>query len=129
MDGISTSAIVGVLIAALKKIADPVVKDSYDAIKKLIKKKFGHEDKINNSMEEFEKDPEKVQHSLENILEKMNVQKDSEIIKAVDLLRLVINQSSTSNTFHSGTGDILKDHSRKINVGGDYIEGDKLNNK
>jgi hypothetical protein len=75
-------------IAAVKDTAGTAVKDAYQGLKTLIKKKFEGEPKAQMVLEEHEKDPKTYEAPLKKKLAEAGVDKDEEIIKmAQELLK------------------------------------------
>lgn len=70
--------------AAAKDAAGVAVKDSYDALKALIKKKFAEQGKGDPStiIDKFEKKSEVTKPLLEDELKEAGLEKDEEILKA-----------------------------------------------
>ncbi|MEH2219292.1 MAG: hypothetical protein V7K72_19645 [Nostoc sp.] len=75
-------------IAATKDTAGTAVKDAYQGLKNLIKKKFESEPKAQMVLEEHEADPETYEAPLKKKLAEAGAEKDTEIIKlAQELLK------------------------------------------
>ncbi|WP_373529537.1 hypothetical protein [Nostoc sp.] len=73
-------------IAAAKDTAGTAVKDAYQGLKTLIKKKFESEPKAQMVLEEHETDPETYEAPLKKKLAEAGVDQDAEIIKAAQEL-------------------------------------------
>ncbi|MEH1795632.1 hypothetical protein [Nostoc sp.] len=73
-------------IAATKDTAGTAVKDAYQGLKTLIKKKFESEPKAQMVLEEHETDPETYEAPLKKKLPEAGVDRDAEIIKAAQEL-------------------------------------------
>lgn len=73
-------------IAATKDTAGTAVKDAYQGLKALIKKKFESEPKAQMVLEEHETDPETYEAPLKKKLAEAGVDQDAEIIKAAQEL-------------------------------------------
>lgn len=73
-------------IAATKDTAGTAVKDAYQGLKTLIKKKFESEPKAQMVLEEHETDPETYEAPLKKKLVEAGVDQDAEIIKAAQEL-------------------------------------------
>ncbi|OYE04065.1 hypothetical protein [Nostoc sp. 'Peltigera membranacea cyanobiont' 232] len=73
-------------IAATKDTAGTAVKDAYQGLKTLIKKKFESEPKAQMVLEEHETDPETYEAALKKKLAEAGVDRDAEIIKAAQEL-------------------------------------------
>jgi hypothetical protein len=71
-------------IAATKDVAGTAVKDAYEGLKALIKKKFAEQGKSDPStiIEKFEKKPEVTKPLLEDELKEAGLEKDEEVLKA-----------------------------------------------
>ncbi|MCC5607198.1 hypothetical protein LC612_10455 [Nostoc sp. CHAB 5834] len=73
-------------IAAAKDTAGTAVKDAYQGLKTLIKKKFESEPKAQMVLEEHETDPETYNAPLKKKLAEAGADKDQEIIKLAENL-------------------------------------------
>ncbi|MBD2576109.1 hypothetical protein [Oscillatoria sp. FACHB-1406] len=73
-------------IAATKDTAETAVKDAYQALKTLIKKKFEGEPKAEMVLEEHETDPETYNAPLKKKLAEAGVDKDAAILQAAQEL-------------------------------------------
>ncbi|MEH2441117.1 hypothetical protein [Nostoc sp.] len=73
-------------IAATKDTAGTAVKDAYQGLKALIKKKFESEPKAQMVLEEHETDPKTYEAPLKKKLAEAGVDRDAEIIKAAQEL-------------------------------------------
>jgi hypothetical protein len=85
MDPIITTAIV----AALANLSKDVIKDSYDALKGALKKKFGNKEDLIDAIDKLEKTPERNdrQVTVQTEIELARVNEDPEILRlAQDLL-------------------------------------------
>jgi hypothetical protein len=107
------------LLAALGKLAEPAVKDGYEALKNLIVKKLGARHAVVDAVESVEKKPESSgrRQTLTEELGSSGVAADSEVLDAARrLLESVaklpggenhVRQTVTGNrNIFSGTGDI-----------------------
>ena len=88
MDPISLviAALAAGAIAATKETAGTAVKDAYQGLKGLIKKKFAGETKAEMVLEEHTKDPETYEAPLKKKLAEVGIDRDEEIIKAAQEL-------------------------------------------
>ena len=106
-------------IAATKDVAGTAIKDAYEGLKTLIKKKFGETSDLVDAVDKLEKSPDREDRkaTVKTELEIVKVNDDHDIIKlAQDLLdklkeqpggQEIINQTQTNTV--SG-----------VNVGGDF---------
>lgn len=89
-------------IAATKDTAGVAVKDAYQGLKALIKKKFESEPKAQMVLEEHETDPETYEAPLKKKLAEAGVDKDEEIIKlAQELLKKEKPEESAAGKFNT----------------------------
>ncbi|NJL53162.1 MAG: hypothetical protein HC930_14965 [Hydrococcus sp. SU_1_0] len=90
MDIITTA-----IIAALAALSKDAINDSYNALKSALKKKFGSESEVVNSVEGLEKKPDSKgrQATLQEEIENAKVNDDAEIVQlAQDLLNKLKNE-------------------------------------
>ncbi|OBQ15482.1 hypothetical protein [Anabaena sp. AL93] len=88
-------------IAAAKDIAGTAVKDAYQGLKTLIKKKFESEPKAQMVLEEHETDPEIYDAALKKKLAEAGAGQDEEIIKlAQELLKQVKPEESAGGKYN-----------------------------
>ena len=73
-------------IAATKETAETAVKDAYQGLKDLIKKRFAGETKAEMVLEEHTTDPETYEAPLKKKLAEAGIDRDEEIIKAAQEL-------------------------------------------
>lgn len=89
-------------IAAAKDTAGTAVKDAYQGLKTLIKKKFESEPKAQMVLEEHEKDPETYEAPLKKKLAEAGVDQDAEIIKlAQELLKQEKPEESAAGKYNT----------------------------
>lgn len=89
-------------IAATKDTAGTAVKDAYQGLKTLIKKKFAGEPKAEMVLEEHETDPETYEAPLKKKLAEAGVDKDEQIIKlAQELLKQVKPEESAGGKYNT----------------------------
>lgn len=83
MDPITTA-----IVAGLAKLAEPAVKDSYEALKNLIKRKFGSQSKVTAAVEELEAKPDSGNRvgMLQERVEETKAAQDEELIRAAQAL-------------------------------------------
>ncbi|NJL91287.1 MAG: hypothetical protein HC916_17010 [Coleofasciculaceae cyanobacterium SM2_1_6] len=88
MDPISVviAALAAGAIAATKETAGTAVKDAYQGLKGLIKKKFAGETKAEMVLEEHATDPETYEAPLKKKLAEAGIDRDEEIIQAAQEL-------------------------------------------
>jgi hypothetical protein len=114
MDPITTA-----IIASLAKLSEPVIKDSYNALKNLIVSKFGKGHDLAKAVEDVEKKPDSVgrKETLREEIAASEIDKDEEILKVANALieklkaqpggQQVIQQTVSGNqNVFSGTGDV-----------------------
>ncbi|MCC5613802.1 hypothetical protein LC605_01640 [Nostoc sp. CHAB 5836] len=89
-------------IAAAKDTAGTAVKDAYQGLKTLIKKKFESEPKAQMVLEEHETDPETYEAPLKKKLAEAGVDQDAEIIKlAQELLKQEKPEESATGKYNT----------------------------
>jgi hypothetical protein len=105
------------IVAALGKLAEPAVKDAYEGLKGVLKRKFAAK-KVIPAIEELETTPhsEGRRQVLAEELNACRAEDDSEVVAAVQLLQQKlgfqatfqnVNQTVTGNdNIFSGTGDV-----------------------
>ena len=114
MDPITTA-----ILAALTKLAEPAIKDAYEALTALIKKKFGAHHEVSQAVESLEKKPDSVgrRETLKEEIVSSGAAADAEILaSACSLLeklkeqpggQQIVQQTVTGNqNIFSGTGNI-----------------------
>jgi hypothetical protein len=91
MDPITT-AIVAALTAGIKKVGEKAVVESYGKLKELLKKKFGENSDIADSVAKLESKPESEgrRKMLAEEVKETGAQKDQEVLEAVKNLMSVI---------------------------------------
>ena len=107
------------ILAALAKLAEPAIKDAYDGLKAIIKRKCGAHHDVVQAMENIEKKPDSSgrRETLKEELAGSGAATDAEILAAAHALmeRLkkqpggqeIVQQTVTGNkNIFSGTGDI-----------------------
>ena len=98
MDVITTA-----IIAALAAVSTDAIKDSYNALKSALKKKFGSESEVVDAVEGLEKKPDSKgrQATLQEEIENAKVNDDIEIVKlAQELLKQLEPQESASRKYN-----------------------------
>jgi hypothetical protein len=107
------------IIAALGKLGEHTIKDGYEALKALIKRKFGHNKDLNEAIQKIEDKPDSLGHreTLKEEIATSNVDQDEEIVKAAAALmeklkalpggQQIIQQTVTGDkNIFSGTGNV-----------------------
>ena len=115
MDPIITTAIV----AALTNLSKDVVKDSYDALKAGLKKKFGEESDLVDAVDKLEKKPdsEARKATVQEEVEIAQVNDDPEILKlAQNLLDKIKEQPGGQEIINQTQTNTVSD----VNVGGNF---------
>ncbi len=108
MDPISTA-----IIAALGKLAEPAVRDAYDALKNLLVRKLGKKSEVMTAVEQLEQKPESAGRSatLQEEMAGAKAGSDVEILQhAQTLLEKIQAQPGGSQTIRqtvTGDGNIL----------------------
>jgi len=111
--------ITAAILAGIAKLAEPAIRDAYDGLKGLIKRKFGADSAVVRATEDVEKKPESAsrRETLREEAKAAKVESDPDLVKvANELLEKVkaapggqnlINQIvSGHHNFVTGTGDI-----------------------
>jgi flagellar motor component MotA len=115
MEPVITTAIV----AALTSLSKDVIKDSYDALKTLLKKKFGAESDLVDAIEKLEKSPDRDDRkaTLKTEIEIAKVNNDPEILQlAQDLLNKLKEQPGGQ----AAINQIQNNEANHNNVQGDF---------
>ena len=98
MDVITTA-----IIAALADLGKDAIKDSYNALKSALKKKFSSESEVVNAVEGLEKKPDSKgrQTTLQEEIENAKVNNDVEIVQlAQELLKQLESKKSASGKYN-----------------------------
>ena len=108
-------------IAATKDVAGTAVKDAYEGLKALIKKKFAEQGKGDPStiIEKFEKKPEVTKPLLEDELKEAGLEKDEEILKAAEAVMTKKDPEGASTgkyDFRGAMGVQVGDHNTQTNT-------------
>ena len=111
--------ITAALVAAVAKLAEPAIKDAYQALKSLISKKLGAQHEVVRAVDRLEQKPDSTgrQQTLQEEVKGAGVENDDEILAAArSLIEKIkaqpgggdhIRQTVTGNqNIFSGTGDI-----------------------
>ena len=115
MDSIITTAIV----AAVTHLSKDVIKDSYDALKAGLKKKFGEESDLVDAVDKLEKKPdsEARKATVQEEVEIAQVNDDPEILKlAQNLLDKIKEQPGGQEIINQTQTNTVSD----VNVGGNF---------
>jgi hypothetical protein len=107
------------IIAALGKMGEHTIKDGYEALKALIKRKFGQHQDLNEAIQKIEDKPDSPgrQETLKEEINAVKVDQDEEIVKVASALleklkslpggQQIIQQTVTGDkNIFSGTGNI-----------------------
>ena len=107
------------IIAAIGKLGEHTIKDSYEALKALIKRKFGHNQDLNEALQKLEEKPDSPgrKGTLKEEIAAAKVDQDEEIVKAAAAFleklkalpggQQIIQQTVTGNqNIFSGTGNV-----------------------
>jgi hypothetical protein len=107
-----TSALGAGAVGAAKKVAENAIGDAYQALKSLLKKKFGSESETVKAVEALEAKPESEGRklTLEEELKKAN--EDPEIVKAANDILAKLHASQV------GTGNALSIGERSVAIAG-----------
>jgi len=114
------AALIAGATAATKDIASGTVKDGYESLKALIKKKFAEQGKDDPStiIEKFEKKPEITKPLLEDELKEVGLEKDEEILKAAEAVMTKKDPEGASTgkyDFRGAMGVQVGDHNTQKN--------------
>jgi hypothetical protein len=123
MDPISIviAALVAGVAAGAKDIAGAEVKDTYQGLKGLIKKKFAGEPKAEMVLEEHATDPETYEAPLKKKLTEAGIDRDEEIIKAAqDLLSQAKEQPGGQDIITQSQKQKQTNNFSGIKVGGSF---------
>ena len=115
MDPIITTAVV----AAIANLSKDAIRDSYNALKLVIKQKFGEESDFINSIDKLEDKPDSNARKavLQEEVESAQADRDLELLKlAQDLLQKVKDQSSGGGTLNQTQTNTVSG----VTVGGDF---------
>ena len=109
-----TSALGAGALGAARKVAGNAIGDAYDALKSLLKKKFGSDSEAVKAVDSLEAKPESEgrKQTLSEELETAKADKDPEIVKAAERLQSAVNATQ------SGTGNALAAGERAVAVVG-----------
>lgn len=119
MDPISLvmTALAAGAISATKETAGSAVKDAYQGLKVLIKKKFAGETKAEMVLEEHATDPETYEAPLKKKLAEAGIEQDMEIVKiAQDLINQVKEQPGGQEIITQTQTNTVSG----VNVGGNF---------
>jgi hypothetical protein len=113
----SISLIIAALIGGAAKAAGDAPPDAYNALKALIKRKFGGDKKAEMVLEEHETDPETYEAPLKKKLAEAGADKDEEIIKeAQNLLNKLQKLPDGQQIINQAQNNTASDNT----VGGDF---------
>lgn len=88
--------IAAALVAAIAKMAEPAVKDAYEGLKALIKRRFQGNAQIEGALTGIEEDPETWSKPLDQALQKANAASDQEIVEAAQKLQQTLQNVGVS---------------------------------
>ena len=111
--------ILAAIVGALAALADPAVKDGYDALKQLLRRKLGDKSRVVRAVQNLEEEPgsEGRQLTLKEDIGKARLEHDEEVLRAARALlkklgmrapastAVTQNVTGTGNIF-SGTGNV-----------------------
>ncbi|MCP4402293.1 MAG: hypothetical protein GY801_33935 [bacterium] len=97
MDPITIAIIAGVA-AGLTEVSESAVKDAYNSLKAIIKKKFGDKNAVNDAVVGVENNPDSKAREavLTEEVAKTGADKDSDVLKAVETLTEALEQQAKS---------------------------------
>jgi hypothetical protein len=111
--------ILAAIVGALAKLAEPAIKDGYDALKALFRRKTGEKSPVLKAVENLEEDPGSKGRrlTLEEDLAKAGLERDEEVLRAAQALleklggqmagAVTVTQTVTgSENIFSGTGNV-----------------------
>jgi hypothetical protein len=115
------AALIAGATAATKDTAGVAVKDAYEGLKALIKKKFAEQGKDDPSkiIEKFEKKPEVTKPLLEDELKEVGLEKDEAILKAAEAVMTKKDPEGASTgkyDFRGAMGVQVGDHNTQTNT-------------
>ena len=115
------AALIAGATAAAKDTAGVAVKDAYEALKALIKKKFAEQEKDDPSkiIDKYEKKPEVTKPLLEDELKEAGLEKDEEILKAAEAVMTKKDPEGASTgkyDFLGAMGIQVGDHNTQTNT-------------
>ena len=117
--------LVTALTQALANLTEPVVKDAYEALKNLIKRKFDNRPEVQVAIEQYEQEPKSWEPALVSALKKAGAGNDPEVLAGLNVLKSALaKQSPPPAVAHYGLGDILT--GQTIHKG-DNIYGRQIN--
>jgi hypothetical protein len=105
-----TTAIIAAIAAGITKVGEQAISDSYDALKKLLKEKFGKKSQVVKAVKQLEEKP--VSDGRKTMLQEEIVDakadKDKEILKAAqELLDLLKSQPGGGQFIQKATGNYI----------------------
>jgi hypothetical protein len=122
--------ITGAVVAALGKLAEPAVKDAYEALKALIVRKFGKHAEVTKAVETLEAKPDSAgrRETLAEEMAAADATRDAELLRLAEALAERIQGATPGiQTVHqhvrgdrnvvSGTGDIAINIDRRATPG------------
>jgi len=101
----------------LQQVAGGAIKDTYEALKRLIQRKFADQSKATAALTDYEEDPDAYEKPLRQALIANQVDQDEEIVTAARHLMTLINPQQAGmgkyTIQNTGTvqGQIIGDHS------------------
>lgn len=111
--------IISAILSGLGKLGESIIKDSYEALKAMIKRKFGKDGKLTDAVEKLEENPTSAGRklTLKEELEASKAYEDEEILQAAKALlemikalpggQQIIQQTVNGNqNIFSATGDV-----------------------
>ncbi|XXY51423.1 hypothetical protein WME91_09795 [Sorangium sp. So ce269] len=111
--------ILAAIVGAVAKLAEPAIKDAYDALKALLRRKTGDKSRVVKAVENLEEDPgsEGRKLTLKEDLGKAGIDRDEEVLQSARALleklggraaagaTVTRNVTGSGNVF-SGTGNV-----------------------
>jgi hypothetical protein len=107
------------IVSALAKLSEEIVKDSYEALKSLIARKFGAESDLSRAVDNLEKKPDSAgrRGTLEEEVASSRADQDPELLKVAETLSAQVKELSGGQTvitqtiigdrnIFSGAGDV-----------------------
>lgn len=113
MDPVTTAIVAAItagVASGLPKVAENAIADSYEALKNLIKEKFGKKSKVVKAVDRLEEKPESDGRKLilQGEVADAKVDQDPEILKVVQsLLKLIESQPNGGRFIQQATGNYI----------------------
>lgn len=88
-------------VAGAKDVAGAAIKDTYTALKDLIKRKFAGNKKAEETLDDHEKDPDVYEKPMRKVLQQSGADQDQQIIQVAEqLLQQLRSQGSSAGKYN-----------------------------